>query len=420
VFGGGTTACIPSGEEPDMAEAMKKYLVPGALILCVVISLVMWILKPIPHAHRYDLSFQLSLVLAVIWLFWKVSPGRIFRRGVLAAVLLAGLAFGIHSLATIDPQAEIVSSYRTVFEAIDGGRNPYTSGTVFHRDENGTVVYGNFNYPPSEIYPYYLAFRLSGKWNSAILTAVMVLLNALCCLILLRMFPAIRPGYLMAFFPIFLFGEIKTNPSLTFLVTALLLWLMKKDRERPQKITRYLIAVVFGIGLMTKFLIIPLMAAYYWHKFDRRKFRSLVAIALDTGIALATAVLVMAPFGVAAVFKNTVLFNLVLKDRAALTTFYPNVLSGPLEWLGLGGVYPIAAVIILGLSILAAPRLGLFPAMLTAAFTFLLVAATPEPQYLPIILYLTLAARCTDMVEWGTLPSQVLKPPRPAGAGLAD
>jgi hypothetical protein len=398
---------------------MKKYLVPGALILCVAISLAMWVLKPIPHAHRYDLSFQLSLVLAAIWLFFRVSPGWIFKRGILAAVLLAGLAFGIHNLATIDPHAEIVSAYRTVFEAIDGGRNPYTSGTVFHRVENGAVVYGNFNYPPAEIYPYYLAYRLSGRWDSAVLTAVMILLNALCCLILLRMFPAIRPGYLMAFFPLFLFGEIRTNPSLTFLVTALLLWLMKKDGERPQKITRFLIAVVFGIGLMTKFLIIPLMAAYYWHKFDPRKLRSLVTIAVDTGIALATAVLVIAPFGVAAVFKNTILFNLVLKDRAALTTFYPNALSGPLEWLGLSGVYPIAAVIILALSVLAAPRLGLFPAMLTAAFAFLLVAPTPEPQYLPIILYLALAARWMDMVERGTLPPQVLKRPRPAGAGLA-
>jgi hypothetical protein len=419
-FGGGTTACVPSGEETGTAEAMKKYFVPGALILCVAISLVMWILKPIPHAHRYDLSFQLSLVLAVIWLFTRVPPSRIFRRGVLAVVLLAGLWFGIHNLATIDPRAEIVSSYRSVFVAIDGGRNPYTSGTVFHRDENGTAVYGNFNYPPAEIYPYYLAYRLSGKWNSAVLTAVMILLNALCCLILLKMFPSIRPGYLMAFFPLFLFGEIKTNPSLTFLVTALLLWLMIKDRERPQKIYRYLIAVVFGIGLMTKFLIIPLMAAYYWHKLDRKKLRSLVTIAVDTGIALATAILIMAPFGVGAVFKNTILFNLVLKDRAALTTFYPNVLSGPLEWLGLGGVYPFAAMIILGLSIVAAPRLGLLPAMLTAAFAFLLVAPTPEPQYLPIILYLALAARCLDMVERGPLLPQVLKRPRPAGAGLAD
>jgi hypothetical protein len=391
--------------------------VPGALILCIAISLVMWIFKPIPHAHRYDLAFQLSLVLTAIWLFCRVSPGGIFRKGVLAAILAIGLGLGAFHLASIDRRAEIVTTYRTVFEAIDGGRNPYTCGTIFHRGEGETAVYGDFNYPPAEIYPYYLAYRLSGRWNSVVLTTVIVLLNALSCLILLRTFPGIRPGYLMAFFPLFLFGEIKTNPSLTFFVTALLLWLMQKDREGPKKITRYLIAVVFGIGMMTKFLIIPLMAAYYWHKFDPRKLKSLVTIAVDTGIALGTGLLIMATFGIAAVFKNTILFNLILKERDVLTTFYPNVLSGPLEWLGLGRVYPVVAVIIFSLSVLAAPRLGLFPAMLTAAFGFLLVAPTPRTQYLPIIIYLALAAKCTDMMERGPLLPQILKRTRPAGPG---
>lgn len=398
---------------------MKKYFVPGTLILCTVISLVMWILQPIPHAHRYDLSFQLSLVLTAIWLFSKVSPAGFFRKGILAGVLGFGLCLGAVHLATIDRHAEIVSTYRTVFEAIDSGRNPYTSGTIFHKGESGTAVYGEFNYPPAEIYPYYLAYRLSGRWDSVVLTTTMVLLNALGCLILLRMFPAIKPGFLMAFFPLFLFGEIKTNPSLTFLVTALLLWLMQKDRERPRKVFRYLIAVVFGIGLMTKFLIIPLMAAYYWHKFDLRKLRSLIPIAVDTGIASGTALLIMAPFGIAAVFKNTILFNLVLKDRDVLTTFYPNVLSGPLEWLGLGRVYPVAAVIIFGLSVLVAPRLGLFPAMLTAAFGFLLTAPTPRTQFLPIILYMVLVALCTDIMERRALLPQLLKRVRPAGPGTA-
>jgi hypothetical protein len=117
----------------------------------------------------------------------------------------------------------------------------------------------------------------------------------------------------------------------------------------------------------------------------------------------------MAPFGVAAVFRNTILFNLVLKERAILTTFYPNVLSGPLEWLGLGRVYPVAAVIILGLSILAAPKLRLFTAMLTAGTAFLLVAATPEPQFLPAVLFLVVTARCLAIEEEGPVPQQVWK-----------
>jgi hypothetical protein len=35
--------------------------------------------------------------------------------------------------------------------------------------------------------------------------------------------------------------------------------------------------------------------------------------------------------------------------------------------------------------------------MLTAVFAFLLAAPTPEPQYLPIVLFLALAWRCAEM-----------------------
>jgi hypothetical protein len=188
----------------------------------------------------------------------------------------------------------------------------------------------------------------------------------------------------------FLFTEIITNVAMTFLVTALVLLAIKKYEEDPRPLKRVLIAVLFGVGLMTKFLVIPFLAAYYWNTFDARKPRTLGPIVLDTGIALATAVLIAAPFGVAAVFKNTILFNLVLRERAAFTTFYPNVLSGPMALAGLDRFYPAAAVAILAAAILAAPRLGRVAALMTAGFAFLFVTATPEPQYIPVMLYLTL------------------------------
>ena len=378
---------------------MKKYLGPGILLLSVAISVAMWILKPVPHGHRYDLAFQVSFTLALIWAFVKAPLRSVFGKGFLAAVAVAGLGWGIISVASVDPRSELVGYYRSVFEDLDSGRNPYTSGTIFHQGEDGTPVYGNFNYPPAEIYPYYLAYRIVGRWDSTVLTAVMILLNGFCCLILLLTFPSVGAAKLAAFFPLFLFGEIRTNPSLTFLVTALLLFLIVRERSEPGKLRPILIAVVFGIGLMTKFMILPLMAAYYWSMFRPKDLPSLVPIVRGGLIALATSVLVMAPFGVTAVLKNTFLFNLVLKDRAVLTTFYPNVLSGPLNGWGLGALYPFAAAAVLGLAILAAPRLGLFPAMLTAVFAFLLAAPTPEPQYLPIVLYLALAWRCMEMRE---------------------
>lgn len=353
----------------------------------------MWVLKPVPYGHRYGLAIELTLALFLIWGICRIPLRFLRRKEVLAVIFIAGLAWGVREVSTIDPQAEIIGVYSSVFEALDSGRNPYTCGTIFHRDERGLPAYGNFNYPPAEIGPYYLAYRIFGRWDSGVLTGVMLALNAASCLILLATFPGAPAASLAVFFPFFLMGEIKTNPSMTLFVTAVLIWLMVRQRDRPLKLRPVLIAAVFGIGMTTKFLIMPIMAAYYWHQFDRKRPASLGPIAAGGAVALASAGLIMAPFGIGAVLRNTIFFNIVLRDRHALTTFYPNVLSGPLEALGLESIYPFAAVAAVAIAVLAAPRLRPLPAMLTACFVFLLAAPTPEPQYLPIITFMAVASR---------------------------
>jgi hypothetical protein len=375
---------------------MKDYLVPAGLGLAVAASLAMAALQPVPHGHRYDLAIQLTVGLSLIAILTRVAPKRALGRGLLLAVFVAGLGLGTLDLFTFGRNAEIVAEYGSVFEALDSGRNPYTAGTVFHRDETGRAAYGNFNYPPAEIYPYYLAYKILGRWDTGVLTGVIILLNALACAMLVLTFPNIRTAELAAFFPLFLFGEIQTNPSLAFLLTAVILWLVLREQRRPTRSGPWIIAAVFGVGLTTKFLIVPLMAAYYWKALGARKRASLGPVIGQVSLALGTGALIMAPFGLAAVLENTVLFNLVLKQRSALTTFYPNVLSGPMSALGWGSAYPAVAVLALGAAILAAPRLRLFPALLTAVFVFLLAAPTPEPQFLPIVLYLALAARFAE------------------------
>ena len=372
---------------------VTKRLALGALIICVAISLVMLVLKPVPGGRHYEYAVLLAAALTVLALLFTASPATFFRKEVLAFVMLSGLILGVVNLSVLKPTSEIIRTYGTVFDALESGKNPYTANTIFHDIETSGPVLGNFNYPPLEIYPYYLAYRIAGAWNLTVLTATILVIQALCGLILVLMFPRVPPGRFVPFLPLILLGEVKTTAAMTLLLTVLILWFIKKNAESPRAFHRYLIAVLFGLGLTAKFLIIPLMAAYYWHQFDSKDLRSLVRIAVDSGIALATAVLVMAPFGVINVLKNTVLFNLILKDRAALTTFYPNVLSGPFAWLGLQSVYPMAAVVLLALAVLAAPKLGLLAAMLTSAIVFLLAAPTPEPQFIPTLFFLVVVAQ---------------------------
>jgi hypothetical protein len=394
-----------------LRTSWKKYCVLAAFILCILVSLLLVIFKPIAHAHKFGMAFELSAILAGVWFVYRFHPNLVFTGGARVFALVVGLGFCIGGFVTLNPDAEIVHTYDSVFQALSNGQNPYTCGTIFHRTEFSRPVFGNFNYPPMEIYPYYLLYLAAGKWDIWIMTALKLALHALACLIFLWTFPEIRRKFLLAFLPLFLFLEMQQNPAMALLMTALILLAIKKNGERPRRGFGYVIAVLFGIGLMTKFLIIPLAAAYYWNKSDPKRLRSLLEIALEGGIALATAVLIIAPYGVAAVLKETVLFNLVLRDRAALTTFYPNILSGLFSWVHLEGLYPYVAVVILGLSILAAPKLNVYSAMMAATFTFLIVAPTPRTQFVPLVVYLALTGILANLERQGGIPPAVLRAP---------
>lgn len=370
----------------------SRALAPGLLAAAIVIAVLMAATRAIPHGHRYDLAVKLSLALGAFWFLAFVKPEWAFKKTVLIVVGLAALGLAIGEISVINPNSEIVQVYDSVFRAIRNGLNPYTSGTIFHYAEYWRPVYGNFNYPPLEIYPYYLAYRLAGTWNSTVMTSAFLVIQGLVCMIFMATFPGVKRRYILPFCGLFLFMEIITNVAMTFLVTALILLAVKNDEPDPRPGRRFLTAGLFGAGLMTKFLIIPFMAAYYWRRVDPKKPASLLRVAPDIGAALGTAALIALPFGLVPVFKNTILFNLILKDRAVFTTFFPNVVSGPLSWLGLGRVYPLAAVAALGASILAARRLRLASALMAAGCAFLFVTVTPEPQYIPVMLYLALFA----------------------------
>jgi hypothetical protein len=383
-------------------------VVAAALAVCILFSLLVFALKPIPNAFDDFMSVKLSVILTGIWYVYRVRPGWVFTRGMRIAAVIVGLVLGIGQFVDLSERAEIVRHYAGVFQALENGQNPYACGTILHIADGTKTVFGNFNYPPMEIYPYYLLYLVVGKVTMTSLTIYKAAIQALAGLVFLWTFPRIKRSYLLPFLPLFVFGEIRQSPAMALLMTALILLAITINLEKPRPAHRYVIAVLFGIGLMTKFLVIPLMAAYYWHRFDVKRLRSLLEIALDVGIALATAVLIMAPYGVKAVLENTILFNLVLKDRAVFTTFFPNVLSGLFTWIGHGEFYSVTAVVVLSLSILVAPKLNVFSAMMAAAFTFLLVAPTPRAQFLFLVIYLMLVGIFTNLERQGKLPPEAV------------
>jgi hypothetical protein len=398
---GRAPAVTAQSSKDDGPAARLKLWMSRILIASVAVSLVMAVFRPVPGGRHYEYALILSVSLTLIWLLYTARPQKFFGRGAAAFVLAAGLILGTVNLLVIKTDSEIVRTYRTVFDALEAGKNPYTAGTIYHEIEGLGPVYGNFNYPPPEILPYYLAYRLAGTWNITVLAAAMIVIQAFAVAILFLTLPRLRPARLWPFVPMILLGEVKTTVAMTLLVTAAALWTIKKDETTPRPVYRYATAVLFGLGSMTKFLIVPLALACFWHKFDRKNLRSLGTIAVDLGIAAATVLLVMAPFGIVDVFKNTALFNIVLEDRAALTTFYPNVLSGPLAWIGWGSLFPFAAFALLILAVLAAPKLDRLTAMMVAAIVFNIVATTPEAQFLPVLVLIAVVAQGTAVEAAG-------------------
>ncbi|MDI6845091.1 MAG: hypothetical protein QME28_03030 [Candidatus Saccharicenans sp.] len=372
------------------------------LLFSCLLAFLMFIFKPIAQGHRYDLALKLSIELLAVWLVF-ICPARwLNKKTVLATVLLTGLALGLFQIKSLKPDREIISTYRSVFQDLEEGRNPYTSGQIYHRDASGQVVYHNFNYPPLELWPYYFFYRIFRRWNEKSLALFLMSLQLLAGLIVVLAFRKIRPFplHLLFFLPLLVFSEIKTNPGMTMLMVSLFILLLSARRKGESLALDIITASVIGLGVLTKFLFSCIAITFYlWQLYTSLKKNSqaeLKQTALMISISFLVALMAILPFGPLNVFKSTILFNLNPGERNLYTTFYPNVLSGPLYLIDKNWLYPPVAIGAFLLALWTVRKMSLFPAMLFVSTVFLLVAPTPEPQYFGTMLLLALAGNVME------------------------
>jgi hypothetical protein len=369
--------------------------------LSLALSVALYVFRPISNGHQYQLAVRVTALLALTWGLCTFRARWLGQPRFLGLVFALGLYCAVSRPLTIKHDSEIVAAYGSAFAALDAGKNPYDSGTIVHFDERGEHKLGNFNYPPAELVPYYVVAKLWGRWDHRVLTSVLLAVQALACVVLWITFRKRVPSasrVVLAFAPLLICFELHTNVALTLLGVALVMHRIAAPTHAGQRRNEWAPMLTFGVALLTKFLMIPLFATYVLHRLPRRSWRSWAAwracsvpIA-GAGAALLVALGLMIPFGVGNVLRETLLFNLVLSERAKLTTFYPNVVSGTLTWLGVPGAFPALSVLLLGAAILWSRRLPLAHALLFAGTAFLLVSPTPEPQYVPVIVYLALYA----------------------------
>jgi hypothetical protein len=362
--------------------------------ISLALSLALYIVRPIESGHEYQLGVRLIVLLSSIWGVCTFRARWLGERWFLGLALAIGVYCAVSRPLTIKKDSEIVAAYASAFAALDAGKNPYDSGTIVHFAEHGAHELGNFNYPPVELVPYYAVAKLVGRWDHRVLTATLLILQISACALLAATFHGAR-SVVLAFAPLLVCFELYTNGALTLLAVALAMYLIHRPAANGRSSNEKLLMLVFGVSLLTKFMIIPLFAAYVVQRLPSRPWRAWRACLpplAGAGAAVFVALALMLPFGLNNVLRETLLFNLVLGERARLTTFYPNALSGTLTWLGVPGAFPVLAVLLLGAAILWSRRLPLMHALFFSGAVFLLVSPTPELQYIPVMVYLALCA----------------------------
>jgi hypothetical protein len=390
----------------------------------LAVSATLWYVQPIASGRAYELAFETSLVLFLVWLAWSTAGRWSQSVRALGTVAAIGSVWSAAHVLDVDGDAEVVRVYRSLFSALDRNDNPYTCDCIPHVTEHGLRL-GNFNYPPGEIWPYRAASWIAGQWDVVVFVLTLLALGAAALALLWwANVPELRRS-LVAFSPFVVFWELRTNVATTLVVVAAITAILLVGARDPRPWHRPALWALFGLGILTKFVVVPLFAVWWWSSTARRatearavhdravRRRVWRASSVDLVAPLGTALLLCIPFGVVSIVRETVLFNLSLDRRDDVATFYPNVLSGPLTWAGLDGWYPVVAVALLGGVILAAPLLPQLTAMLVATTTFLLVAPTPEPQYVPVVVLLLVTA-LADRERRTARDAPVHGPPIPA------
>jgi hypothetical protein len=363
------------------------------LALAFSVSTLLWALRPVPHGSGYWLAVETSAVLLIVWAAWTLRPSVLRRRAALVVVAAAGIGAAAARGVGLDPDAEVVRTYGSLFAAIADGRNPYTCECIVHLTPVGTRL-GDFNYPPAEIWPYLAVQGVVSDWGIGVLALTVGGLNLLAAGALLLAITRAWRVTALAFLPLLVVWELGATIGMTMLVTAGIVATVLDGMRGERRWHRPALWLLFGVGFLTKFAVLPLFAAWWLAKASRdgrapgRRLRRAADVVVPAAVALALCL----PFGPASVVRSTVLFNADLGERGELTTFYPNVLSGLAAWAGAEWLYPAFAVGALVTAIAVSRRMRPVAAMLLAATAFLLVSPTPEPQYVPMVVLLFLGA----------------------------
>ncbi|MHA2232361.1 MAG: hypothetical protein ACXAB4_07705 [Candidatus Hodarchaeales archaeon] len=387
----------PRSLEPIFSRTLskRKWIIPWAII--GIITAWIFFLKPVEGSYVRDLIYVYVFLLAIFIIYEEIDGDEFF------SLWFSGIAFLIaivwlyrhEAFWGFDSSQEIITFYRSIFETLDQGKNPYTSETIYH-NAGGNRVYTTCDYPPGEIPLYYLVFLLLDDWNASIYLTLHIIINGIACVIFHFSTPKISFKAKAPYFPIFLLLGIKQTVASVFLLLALILFVISRKLISNEELTakeRVVLILLFGIGLMMKYFIIPIFLAYFIHQVvHERKFEFMIDLTLSLLIAL----LLTMPFGIFPVFESVYLSRSTPSEIEHFATYYPHITSAVFRFLDAEFFYPFFAVAIF-FSLIISLRRPLLEEFLLAAIVFLLIIPTPETQYFTSILLILVVLKFVEL-----------------------
>jgi len=371
---------------PRQFDRIRNFPRHEMVFWVLIFSCVLWlyIFRPIPKAVYNESLAEVGCYLFVIYLAFRLfHPEEGFTvLFSIFSLLVASYAI-LLGFSLVSNNAEVVLVYADVFEVLDKGGNPYQGNQIYHRVENGEVVYGDFNYLPLEIIPYYAAYSLTGTWDATVLVLTNLILNLLACCILWNVFSELewtRKGPLLA---IVLLTHVNYTSGLTLIFVSLFLALQKTN-EGPEPCLA--IAIIMGLGFLTKFFFGIIVIFYGWNLLVAGHFKKL---AIEFGLGFSIALVAILPFGLENIISATILFQGELETRDILTSFFPNVLSGLMYVIKIKAIYPVVAFLIF-FAFLLVEREPKHSRLFLGAILSMFLLPTPEPQYISCIFVIML------------------------------
>jgi len=175
---------------------------------------------------------------------------------------------------------------------------------------------------------------------------------------------------------------------------ASLLLLYQKE-EKSLKI-RLALVLIMGVGTVAKFFMLPFIFLYFWNTIIEKKSYSYIADLIGVGIVF---LLFTIPFGVYNVIYSTIIFNLNLSQRAQVTTYYLNIVSGFCYYTHLQILYGVIAVSLFFLSVVLTKNIPFHKRILYVSLIALIIFPTPEDQFIGSVFGLLVISKLDELIN---------------------